>query len=55
MGCEVVVFSQTNSKEDEARKLGAREFVAMKGVEKLTIKPVNHLVVTTSSQPDWAL
>jgi len=55
MGCEVVVFSGTNSKEGEARKLGAREFVAMKGVDKLKIKPVNHLVVTTSAQPDWKL
>jgi len=55
MGCEVVVFSGTNSKEEEARRLGAREFVAMKGVAKLTIKPVNHLVVTTSAQPDWPL
>lgn len=53
MGCEVVVFSGTDSKRDEAMKLGAKEFVAMKGVEKLTIKPVNHLLVTTSAQPDW--
>jgi D-arabinose 1-dehydrogenase-like Zn-dependent alcohol dehydrogenase len=55
MGCEVVVFSGTNSKEEEARKLGATEFVAMKGVHKLSIKPINYLLVTTSSQPDWAL
>jgi len=55
MGCEVVVFSGTHSKEDEARKLGAREFVATKSVKHLTIKPVNHLVVTTSAQPDWSL
>src|ERR1700683_312587 len=55
MGCEVVVFSGTNSKEEEAKKLGAKEFVAMKGVDKLNIKPVNHLVVTTSAQPDWKL
>ncbi|KIM84101.1 hypothetical protein PILCRDRAFT_818403 [Piloderma croceum F 1598] len=55
MGCEVVVFSGTNSKEEEARQLGAREFVAIKGVKKLSIKPVNHLLVTTSAQPDWTL
>jgi D-arabinose 1-dehydrogenase-like Zn-dependent alcohol dehydrogenase len=55
MGCEVVVFSGTNSKEEEARHLGAREFVAIKGVKKLSIKPVNHLLVTTSAQPDWGL
>jgi len=55
MGCEVVVFSGTNSKEEEARKLGAKEFVAMKGVDKLDIRPINHLLVTTSAQPDWKL
>jgi D-arabinose 1-dehydrogenase-like Zn-dependent alcohol dehydrogenase len=55
MGCEVVVFSGTNSKKEEAMGLGATEFVAMKGVEELTIKPVNHLLVTTSAQPDWSL
>lgn len=55
MGCEVVVFSGTHSKEEEARKLGATEFVAMKGVKKLEIKPINHLLVTASGQPDWGL
>jgi D-arabinose 1-dehydrogenase-like Zn-dependent alcohol dehydrogenase len=55
MGCEVVVFSGTNSKEEEARQLGAREFVVMKGVESLAIKPINHLMVTTSAQPNWGL
>ncbi|KZP22734.1 GroES-like protein [Athelia psychrophila] len=60
MGCEVVVFSGTHSKEAEARKLGAREFVAAKDIDakagqKFDIKPVNHLLVTTSAQPDWAL
>lgn len=55
MGCEVVVFSGTNSKREEAMGLGATEFIAMKGVEKLTIKQVHHLLVTTSAQPDWNL
>jgi D-arabinose 1-dehydrogenase-like Zn-dependent alcohol dehydrogenase len=54
MGCEIVVFSSTDSKKDEAMKLGATEFVATKGVEKLEIgKPIDHLIVTTSFQPDW--
>lgn len=53
MGCEVVVFSGTESKKEEALKLGAKEFVAMKSVEKLNIKPINHLLVTTAAQPDW--
>jgi len=30
MGCEVVVFSGSDSKEEEARKLGAKEFVAIR-------------------------
>lgn len=60
MGCEVVAFSGTHSKEQEARSLGAREFVAAKDIntkagQKLDIRPLNHLLVTTSAQPDWAL
>jgi D-arabinose 1-dehydrogenase-like Zn-dependent alcohol dehydrogenase len=55
MGCEVVVFSGSDSKEEEARKLGAKEFVAIKGVTELNIKPINHLLVTASAQPDWGL
>lgn len=53
MGCEVVVFSQTDSKREEALSLGAHEFVATKGLKKLSIEPVDHLLVTTSVQPDW--
>ena len=56
MGCEVVVLSGTAGKADEARKLGATEFYATRGVEKLEIgRPVNHLIITTSSLPDWNL
>lgn len=60
MGCEVVVFSGTDGKKDEAAKLGATEFHAMKGVtgpEQLQqhIKPINHLLVTTSAKPDYGL
>jgi D-arabinose 1-dehydrogenase-like Zn-dependent alcohol dehydrogenase len=37
-------------------KLGAREFHAVKGVNELSIpKPIDHLLVTTSAQPDWKL
>lgn len=54
MGCSVVVFSSTESKKDEALKLGATEFVATKGVTDLKIgEPIDHLLVTTSFQPDW--
>lgn len=54
MGCQVVVFSTTDSKKEEATKLGATEFVATKGATELKVSgPIDHLLVTTSQQPDW--
>jgi len=54
MGCDVVVFSGTESKKEEAIKLGANEFVAMKGKTELNIgRKLNALLVTTNVQPDW--
>lgn len=54
MGCEVVVFSSTNNKKDQATKLGASEFVATKENPKMEgVKPIDVLLVTTSQQPDW--
>lgn len=54
MGCEVVVFSGSENKKDEALKLGAHEFVAAKNNPKFEgVKPVDFLIVTTSAQPDW--
>jgi D-arabinose 1-dehydrogenase-like Zn-dependent alcohol dehydrogenase len=56
MGCDVIVFSGTESKKEEAMKLGATEFVAMKGKTSLDIgRKMNALLVTTSVQPDWDL
>ncbi|KAI9813609.1 MAG: hypothetical protein M1827_003679 [Pycnora praestabilis] len=56
MGCEVVVFSRTESKKEEAMKLGAKGFYATKGLKDLKLeKPINHLLVTTSMQPDWSM
>ena len=56
MGCEVVVFSGTESKKEEAKKLGATEFYATRGATQLEIgRRVNHLIITTSSLPDWNL
>lgn len=57
MGCQVVVFSGTDSKKDEATRLGATEFHAMKDAKDLTgtTKPIDFLLVTTSAQPDWNL
>jgi D-arabinose 1-dehydrogenase-like Zn-dependent alcohol dehydrogenase len=53
MGCEVIVFSGTNSKKDEAMSLGANHFVAMKGLDKIELEgpKLDRLLVTTSSQP----
>ena len=57
LGCDVVVFSGTDSKKQEAERLGATEFLAMKGVKELKGKtaPIDHLLVTTSELPDWNL
>ncbi|RMJ27960.1 alcohol dehydrogenase [Aspergillus sp. HF37] len=56
MGCQVVVFSGSDSKRDEAMDLGASEFYATKGVKELQVgKPIDNLLVTTSTQPDWSL
>ncbi|KAF8558173.1 GroES-like protein [Imleria badia] len=56
MGCEVVAFSSSDNKKEEAKKLGATEFYATKGVTKLEIgRRVDHLIITTASLPDWNL
>ncbi|PSK58674.1 NADP-dependent alcohol dehydrogenase-like protein 2 [Elsinoe australis] len=56
MGCEVVVFSGSPAKKEEALKLGAKEFHALKEEKNLkdTTKPIDRLLVTTSAQPDWS-
>ena len=52
MGCEVVVFSGTDSKKQEGLQLGAKEFYATKGAKELKIgKPLDRLLVTTSVKP----
>jgi D-arabinose 1-dehydrogenase-like Zn-dependent alcohol dehydrogenase len=53
MGCEVTVFSGTNSKRQEAIDLGATHFIATKGAEKLDLggTKLDRLLITTSSQP----
>lgn len=54
MGCDVVVFSSTEDKRDEAMKLGATEFHVTRGATQLDIgRRVNRLMITTSSLPDW--
>lgn len=52
MGCDVVVFSGTESKKEEAERLGAKEFVAMKGKDSISVdRKVDALLVTTSANP----
>lgn len=55
MGCEVVVFSGSDSKREEALRLGATAFYTAADLEagKTPKKFVNHLLVTTSELPDW--
>ena len=54
MGCEVVVFSTTASKKEEALTLGAREFHTVAELETAeNIRPIDHLLVTTNTLPNW--
>ena len=59
MACEVIFFSGTDGKKDEATKLGAMDLYAMKGVTKpedhQNIRLVNHFLITTSARPDYGL
>lgn len=56
MGCNVIVLSGSDRKRDEAMKLGASEFVAMKGAKELKLsRKLDRLLVCTSAQPDWKL
>ncbi|KIW17229.1 hypothetical protein PV08_04420 [Exophiala spinifera] len=56
MGLDTVVFSGTESKKEEALKLGATEFYATKGVTKFEgVEPVDFFLVTTSVLPDLSL
>ncbi|KAJ7497660.1 chaperonin 10-like protein [Mycena latifolia] len=56
MGSTVIVLSSTDAKREEALKLGATEFYPTKGVKELKIgKPLDHLLATTNSLPDWNL
>ena len=55
MGGEVVVFSSTENKREEALAFGAKEFYVINDLEtKKPEKGVDVLLVTTSKHPDWA-
>ncbi|KAJ7187873.1 chaperonin 10-like protein [Mycena filopes] len=53
MGASVIVFSSTDSKREESMNFGATEFFATKGVAVFETAPIDHLIVTTSFQPEW--
>jgi D-arabinose 1-dehydrogenase-like Zn-dependent alcohol dehydrogenase len=57
MGCEVVVFSGSDNKRDEAMKLGASKFYTAADLKegKVPKNIVHHLLVTTSELPNWSL
>ncbi|KAJ6498917.1 putative NADP-dependent alcohol dehydrogenase C 2 [Mycena sanguinolenta] len=55
MGASAVVFSSTDSKRQEAMQLGATEFYATQGVERFEMAKLDHLIITTSSMPNWKL
>jgi D-arabinose 1-dehydrogenase-like Zn-dependent alcohol dehydrogenase len=56
IGMEVVVFSGTSSKREEAMAFGGSEFVTTQGVKKFEgIKPIDALLITTSILPDFSL
>jgi D-arabinose 1-dehydrogenase-like Zn-dependent alcohol dehydrogenase len=52
MGSEVVVFSTTSNKEQEARDLGASEFYLSQELSKVK-KPVDVLIIAGSAFPAW--
>ncbi|KXJ96704.1 chaperonin 10-like protein [Microdochium bolleyi] len=57
MGCRVVVISGSDSKKEEAMRLGAHKFITMKEAEAARDSadwwPIKRLLVTTSAQPKW--
>ncbi|KAH7121761.1 chaperonin 10-like protein [Dactylonectria estremocensis] len=57
MGCDVAVFSGTDSKKSEAMKLGARTFYTTKDQEVLDIgdKKLDIVLVTANMPPEWKL
>ncbi|KAF2087769.1 GroES-like protein [Saccharata proteae CBS 121410] len=55
-GNDVVVLSGTDSKKEEAFRLGAKEFYATKDAKELNIgKPLDALLVCTSAHINWDL
>lgn len=54
IGCHVVVFSSSESKREEAIAFGASEYYVVKsGGDTPDCKPVKHLLLCGSSNPDY--
>ncbi|PTB65553.1 alcohol dehydrogenase [Trichoderma citrinoviride] len=55
MGCKVVVFSSSESKREDAMKLGASEFHVLHADSPLEgIEPVRHMLLCGNAQPDYS-
>lgn len=55
MGCKVVVFSSSESKRQDAMKLGASEYHVLTADSSLEgIEPVKHMLLCGNAQPDFA-
>jgi D-arabinose 1-dehydrogenase-like Zn-dependent alcohol dehydrogenase len=54
-GCEVIVFSSSDSKKEEALGFGAKEFWNTNTMTGDGVGKLNHLIVTTSRIPDWSM
>jgi len=55
LGCEVVVLSSSESKREEAKKLGATQFFVSKGdFDYPQDKLLNHLLICGSANPDYS-
>lgn len=56
LGCEVVAFSGSEAKRDDALALGAKHYIAVKGAAKIELpRKLDHLIITAGSMPDWNL
>lgn len=56
MGCEVTVFSSTDSKKEEAMQLGASRFISSSDNKKMDlgegVRPLDCLLICSSKVPD---
>lgn len=56
LGCEVVVFSGSENKRQEAMDFGATEFYNTTSLKVAEVsQKLDHLIVTSSMKPEWDL